>query len=189
MSSNIYYWLSRSLSRLWLNGWLVVGLLSVHSSQVFGVKYLTPNDAKTLIWNDVSMVKVPIELTKAQIRTIQTSSKTYVRNKTPHVWKTIHGGWFILDQVIGKHENIDIAIGIDANGAIQGVEVLEYRETYGDAVRHPAWLAQFLGKTGKKILKLDRDIKNISGATLSSRHITDGVNRWLATWEHVLSQK
>jgi hypothetical protein len=35
-------------------------------------------------------------------------------------------------------------------------------------------------------LQLGKDIKNISGATLSSRHVTDGVRRLIATWQIVL---
>jgi hypothetical protein len=44
------------------------------------------------------------------------------------------------------------------------------------------WLRkQFAGKTAAAPLKLERDIRNISGATLSCRHIADGVKRVLAT--------
>ncbi len=38
-------------------------------------------------------------------------------------------------------------------------------------------------------LKLTEDIQNISGATLSSKHITDGVRRLLATYELVLAKR
>ena len=46
--------------------------------------------------------------------------------------------------------------------------------------------AQFVGKNVSAPLKLSQDIKNISGATLSCRHITDGVKRILATYEIAL---
>jgi len=69
------------------------------------------------------------------------------------------------------------------------VEILEYRETYGDQVRNEAWRAQFTGKTHAAPLKLGTDIQNISGATLSSRHITDGVKRLLTTYDLVLSKQ
>ena len=47
---------------------------------------------------------------------------------------------------------------------------------------------QFVGKTSQSPLKLDRDIKNISGATLSCRHVTDGVKRLLAFYEIALKR-
>jgi len=40
-----------------------------------------------------------------------------------------------------------------------------------------------VGKKYGARLKLDDDIKNVSGATLSCRHVTDGVKRLLATHE------
>ena len=54
-------------------------------------------------------------------------------------------------------------------------------------MRNAKWRAQFAGKDARAPLKLDVDIKNISGATLSSRHITDGVKRLLATHALVLA--
>jgi len=54
-------------------------------------------------------------------------------------------------------------------------------------VSAPAWRAQFVGKRGGSPLRLGNDIRNISGATLSSKHITDGVKRLLATHAVVLA--
>jgi Na+-transporting NADH:ubiquinone oxidoreductase subunit NqrC len=70
---------------------------------------------------------------------------------------------------------------------VKDVEILDYRETYGDQVRHPEWRAQFVGRRHGAKLKLTDDIKNISGATLSCLHVTDGVKRLLATHALVLA--
>jgi len=59
---------------------------------------------------------------------------------------------------------------------------MDYRESYGFEVRSPAWREQFVGKTAADPVGLDQDIRNISGATLSARHVTDGVKRVLATY-------
>jgi hypothetical protein len=103
-----------------------------------------------------------------------------------HAWRVSLGGWFIVDQVLGKHELITYALGIDAQGRARGIEILEYRETHGGEVRDAAWRAQFAGKSAADPLQLDRDIRNISGATLSCRHITDGVKRLLKLYEREL---
>ena len=63
---------------------------------------------------------------------------------------------------------------------------LDYRETFGGQVRDPNWRAQFTGKHHGQSLKLGKDIRNISGATLSSKHVTDGVRRILSTYAVVL---
>jgi len=105
------------------------------------------------------------------------------------IWRVSQGGWFIVDQVLGKHELIIYALGIDPQGRARGIEILEYRESHGGEVRHTSWRAQFTGKTAADPLQLDRDIRNISGATLSCRHITDGVKRLLKLYESELRQR
>jgi Na+-transporting NADH:ubiquinone oxidoreductase subunit NqrC len=67
------------------------------------------------------------------------------------------------------------------------LEVLDYHESYGGEVHLPAWRRQFVDKHHGSPLQLNGDIKNISGATLSCGHITDGVRRLLATYALVLA--
>ena len=101
-------------------------------------------------------------------------------------WKAHAGdrliGLFVVDHVIGKHLYIDYAVALDPDGRVMRVDILQYRESYGGEVREPDWLAQFVGKTSSSPLKVSSDIRNISGATLSSLHITEGVKRILATY-------
>lgn len=104
---------------------------------------------------------------------------TFTAAGEPNVWRTSGGGLFIVDRVVGKHEYITVAIGINANGTVKQIEIMDYRESYGYEVREASWRAQFVGKNASSPLQLGQDIKNISGATLSSKHITDGVKRVL----------
>ncbi len=101
-------------------------------------------------------------------------------------WKAQAGdrllGLFVLDHVIGKHLYIDYAVALDTSGRVTRVDILQYRESYGGEVREPGWLAQFVGKTSGSSLKVGSDIRNISGATLSSLHVTEGVKRVLGTY-------
>ncbi len=154
--------------------------------KAYAKTYLSPDQAKQLIWGDTVLTPQVVKLDQVQMKSIQKSSETRVRHSELKAWRTEEGGWFILDQIIGKHENIDIAVGLEKNGAVKGIEVLVYRETYGDQIQHPKWREQFHGKTHREVLKLDKQIKNISGATLSCRHITDGINRLTHTWDQVL---
>ena len=89
-------------------------------------------------------------------------------------------GRVIVDSVLGKFEQIDYAVAIDAAGKVLAVEILTYREGHGAEVRLPAWRDQFLGKTAADPIRLGADVANISGATLSCTHITDGVHRIVA---------
>jgi len=128
-------------------------------------------------------------LTDEQVAAIEKASDIDVRSRQIRAWRVSTGGWFIADEVVGKHDFIPFALALDAAGAVKSVEILEYREAYGGEVRNPKWLAQFKGKKNGDRLKLTDDIQNISGATLSSKHVTDGVRRLLATYAVVLAPR
>ena len=91
-----------------------------------------------------------------------------------------------LDQVLGKHDLIDYAVGMDMEGRIVGVEILEYRESYGGEIHSEKWRAQFTGKTARHAIRLNRDISNLSGATISCRNVTEGVKRLTSAFELVV---
>lgn len=149
--------------------------------------YLSAEQAQVLMFPGEALTAHPVTLTDDQVSKIEDASDTDVLSRTLNVWRASSGGLFIVDQVVGKHEFIPIALALDASGAVKDIEILEYRESYGDEVRNPKWRAQFTGKKNGATLRLTEDIQNISGATLSSKHITDGVRRLLATYAIVLS--
>lgn len=95
-------------------------------------------------------------------------------------------GWLIVDRVIGKSELITYALAIDANGAVKALEILDYRESHGSEIHLAGWRNQFVGKTVADPMMLNQDIRNISGATLSCRHVTEGVQRLLKLYNVAL---
>ena len=133
--------------------WLPIAVIS---SSAYAATYFTVEQAQRIIFPGASFTSIG-----------------------QSVWRTSSGGLFVVDQVVGKHEYITVAIGINPNGTVKQIEIMQYDESYGCEVRDPAWRAQFVGKNADSPLKLDVDIKNISGATLSSKHVTDGVKRVL----------
>lgn len=114
------------------------------------------------------------------------SATHFTEVQSGRIWKAEAGGrvvgFFIFDRVVGKHLYIDYAVALTPAGAVHGVEILQYRESYGGEIRSPSWLAQFVGKTSGSSLKINGDIRNIAGATLSSTHVTEGVKRVLSTY-------
>ena len=152
----------------------------------FAVQYLTVDQAQRAIYPGKSFTAALVKLTSIQRKAIEQASGVRVLHDEQHVWRVSGGGWFIVDEVVGKHEFITYAAGLNADGSVKQIEIMDYRETYGGQIRDQKWRAQFVGKNSKSTLKLDSDIKNISGATLSCRHITDGVKRLLAFYEIAL---
>jgi hypothetical protein len=124
------------------------------------------------------------------IAAIEQKSGQKIRSRGEQIWKAQAGtrtlGFFILDYVVGKHLVIDYGIALDPVGVIIQVEILEYRESYGGEIANPEWLGQFIGKSSRDPLEIDHDIRNISGATLSSRHLTEGIKRVLAIHDTLL---
>ena len=152
----------------------------------YGATYLTLEQAQQAIFPGEKLSQSFINLTNQQVQEIERRSDTNVRRKQVQLWKSANGGFFIVDEVVGKHEYITYAAGLNPDGTVKQIEIMTYRESYGYEIRNADWRAQFVGKNSSAPLKLDKDIKNISGATLSCRHITDGVKRILATYEVAL---
>ena len=153
--------------------------------------YLTVAAAQRALFPGAQFAEHPLVLSDAQRKAIAKAAGAPGYDKVQRVWEARSGGnragWFIVDRVIGKHDFITYAVALSADGTVRGVEILEYRETYGGEVRNSNWRRQFVGKRPGSMLRLDKDIKNISGATLSSRHVTDGVRRLLVTWQMLLA--
>lgn len=150
--------------------------------------YLTVAQAQSVMFPHQKLTAAFRNLQPAEIAGIKKASGTAPLSKQLQAWRSPDGGWFIVDRVIGKHEFITYAVAITPQGEVRDVEILEYRETYGGEIRNANWRQQFVGKRFGASLQLGKDIKNISGATLSSRHVTDGVRRLLATYQLVLAK-
>ena len=160
-------------------------------SGAYAAEYLTVPQAQQQIFPDADhFVDVAVELTDAQSKAIEKQSGVRQRWSKQAVWRAEKEGqligWFILDQVIGKHEFISYAAGLTPDNRVRGLEILVYLETYGYQVREPEWRRKFVGKALTDPFKLDQDIPNISGATLSCRNVMNGVKRLLTLQQVVL---
>lgn len=162
--------------------WLPAAALSMN---VFAADYLTVAQAQQVMFATADeFIVQAVHLNDAQLDAIKDKAGVKQRSAEPDVWMVKEGGefagWFLTDQVIGKHEFISYAVAISPAGKVIGLEIMSYRETHGGQVRNPDWRIHFMGKQLGDKFKLNKDIPNISGATLSCRNITDGVKRLLA---------
>jgi Na+-translocating ferredoxin:NAD+ oxidoreductase RnfG subunit len=89
-------------------------------------------------------------------------------------------GFAQVRNVKGKDQPITFLVAIDPANALKDVDVLVYREPQGGEVAYEPWRKQFRGKTTAAPLVVGRDIRNISGATISSHSVTLGVRKTLA---------
>lgn len=93
-----------------------------------------------------------------------------------------------VDDVKGKTQLITYLVALTPKGDVADVDVLAYREAYGGEITYETFRKQFRGKTVNDGLTPGREIKNISGATISVRAITYGVRRILATFDIIHSR-
>src|SRR5260370_124941 len=159
---------------------------AIIAPSAFAIQYLTVEQAEKAIFPGKSFAAAPVKLTSIQRKAIEQASGVRVPHDEQQVWRVSGGGWFIVDEVVGKHEFITYAAGINADGSVKQIEIMDYRETYGAHFRIKKWHPQFSGKPTKSPFKLISDIKKIIGAPLSCRHITDGVKRLLVFYEIAL---
>jgi Na+-translocating ferredoxin:NAD+ oxidoreductase RnfG subunit len=150
----------------------------------FAARYMTVDEALRMAFPEAdTFAPVRLSLTAAQWQAIDREAPAPVAAREPLAWKASAGGEEIgrvyVDEVLGKQLFITYAVAIGADGSVRRVEILEYRETHGFEVRNVRWLKQFAGADAASPLQLNKDIRNISGATLSCRHVTEGVRRLL----------
>lgn len=130
-----------------------------------------------------TFVEQNLKLSDEQRDRIKALAGVRQRSNEQKIWRAERDGvllgWFVVDDVIGKHEFITYAVGIGLDGKVLGIDILDYRETHGGQVREAAWRKNFAGKSLSDAFKLDEDVPSISGATLSCRNLLDGVKRVL----------
>jgi Na+-translocating ferredoxin:NAD+ oxidoreductase RnfG subunit len=154
-------------------------------------QYLSTEQAQHALFADANRFEpVPVALSDTDRKAIAKVAGTRTPLPIDRVWRAMRDdqvlGHLVVDEVYGKHEFITYAAAIDANGAVLGIEIMDYRETHGGQVREPSWREQFRGKRSGDALELDDDIVNISGATMSCKHVTEGVRRVLALYDIAL---
>ena len=88
-------------------------------------------------------------------------------------------GYALVQNTIGKHKPMTYMVGVDAHGRVSNVELLVFREARGSEVRTKRFNVQYEGKTVLDPVRINKDIINISGATMSVRSISAGVKRVL----------
>ncbi len=151
-------------------------LVAIAPASAFAVHYLSAEQAQKLMFPDAESFEVR-EFAADAGSTRAGSAPMQVRIAR-RGQATL--GYVVVDEVIGKFELITYAVGLNRDGSVRQVEVMDYRESHGHEIRLPAWRRQFEGKTATSPIRVGEDIANLSGATLSCEHVTDGVRRIVA---------
>src|SRR5262245_17397582 len=106
----------------WLKPALIPAAVIGPAVAGYGVVYLDEGQAQKAIFPGASFTAAPVKLTPEQKKSIEQMSGIRQRKDAVKAWRASNGGWVIVDDVIGKHEFITFAVGIDSAGAVRGVE-------------------------------------------------------------------
>lgn len=113
--------------------------------------------------------------------------------KVTGVYKVNNNNYAIKVSASGSQGTMTIMVGFDTSGCISGVSVVSHSETSGigtkvvgneSASNGIGALDQYQGKSaGDYPLELGKDVDVISGATVTSKAVKNGVNAALAVYE------
>lgn len=152
------------------------------------VDYLTVAQARALIFPGAKFTDAAFEMSDGEVVKVGEVSldASVWRRKVP-AWKASTGGLFFLDQCLGRGDIIIFALGLDASGAVKGLEILVCVGTY-DQVRKPEWTARFVGcrRDGKDPADV---VPNISGTTQSAQHLIGSVRKLLLIHQIMKTRK
>jgi len=95
------------------------------------------------------------------------------------------GGYAVKIVASGSQGNIEMMVGVDSEGAVSGVSIVKNSETSGIGSKVMTnvngVLDQFIGKSAADgTLVVGTNVDAISGATVSTKGVTTGVNAALA---------
>lgn len=157
-------------------------------SIVAAAEYLSVDAAQKAVFAQAdAFEEIVMTLTPAQQQAIQAQAGPQPPHGVIRLWRAVQAGntlgYVFIDEVIGRQNLITYAIGVDMEGALRNLEVMAYRESHGSEIKNPSWRGQFEHRTSLDQLRFRSDIKNISGSTLSSEHVTQGVRWLLAVWQ------
>ena len=176
-------------------GWLATGgvalALVVPAPVVVAAEYRSLAAAQRAVFPvGRGFEPVTLQLSPAQLQELTAMAGAQPPRGQVRVWRVLGAsaplGFFFTDEVVGRQDFIDYALGINADGTLRSPEIMSYRESHGGEIRNTAWRRQFSGRSDGTALRPVVDIRNIAGATLSCGHVTAGVRYLSALWQLVL---
>lgn len=142
------------------------------------LKFQELEKGQQALYPGATLTPADFTLTPEQVQRLNTEFQVPVMHAETRAWRASTGGWLFLDQVYGLNDTVTYLIAISDKGVVTGIEVLVCVEGFCD-IGTPEWKNQFLGKKHGKG-DLIAETRQISGSTLSTMHVTEGVKKMLA---------
>jgi Na+-translocating ferredoxin:NAD+ oxidoreductase RnfG subunit len=94
-------------------------------------------------------------------------------------------GVAMIEMQPGKWGPVQFIVALDLAGKVNNVAVMFYVEQRGRPIARKSFMGQFAGKSSGDDIKVRKDIRAISGATISSRCSAFTVRKVIALYENL----
>lgn len=147
---------------------------------------------KSRYGNEIELRNFKVTLQDQMINKIQEIAPQKIVKNEIEYWvfkrdnKNYHA---FLDHVMGKTNPISYLVVVGDDFRVVHIEILQYRNHRGHEVKEQSWLKQFYGKKTNDNFKVGDDVQGISGATISSNALTNGVKKIIFLAEKYVSTK
>ena len=163
---------------------------------VYAKVLTTTEEALALFMPEASVTEERKALTPEQLTWVSEKSKVSLDPYYDSEFQFFVGrknheivGYAVRDAVPGKWGLIEYMLAIRPDGSVQDVLVLEYQEKRGKPVAKKRFLKQFRGKTIKNKIKVMKDIRGVTGASISSNGMADGIRKMLHVFQVVYGDR
>ncbi|SHK39227.1 FMN-binding domain-containing protein [Thermocrinis minervae] len=127
-----------------------------------------------------------VVLTPEQVNAIEEASKVKLNSRLISWYIAKRNGQIVGYAYVDVHtvrtHPETVLYALDSKGRILAIEVLSFNEPL-EYMPDEEWLRQFKGKSGADPVRLKKDVINMTGATLTSRAITDNARKVLHMWK------
>ena len=166
---------------------LVPATVLALNTAAMAVDLQTLDVAQEKLFPGAKLTKADFVLSQDEFETMKAEYNVPAFRPAFKAWRAEDGSWLILDQVYGLNDVITYLVALTPDGVSKGIEVLVCAEGFCDLYT-PEWRAQLAGEKSRQMESADA-VQMVSGSTLSSVHVTEGVKKILAIHARYLRGK
>ncbi len=151
---------------------------------------LAEKEFKDFFKSDVKYTFLKFKIPKKEKIKIQKQVKQSFFKDWLYTWKINYKNkkyYAVIDNVMGRQFPITFVVIFDNSGSVIFTKILKYRNTKGHGVKKESWLSQFNQKNAKSSFIYNKDVDGVSGATISAKSLTKGINKLCLLFDKISS--
>ena len=137
-------------------------------------------EIKSYYNKEIKITNSKFPISKKIKKNIQNQVKQKFYREQIYCWMIEIDGkqnYALLDNTLGKTMPITFLVIFNENKEVIHSKIIKYREAYGGEISGKKWLSQFIGMKSDSLYKFRKEIDGITGATISVRSFTKGINK------------